>query len=88
MHDPQQSGQITRLGGADGIGQPVPHRHGVSVDQQRLGLRGPHRRNARLGEPGGDVQLPARAVEKFGVAPHFDDQVVGGEHRVLAEGEE
>ena len=76
------------LRGAYGIGQPVPHRHRVTVDQPRLGLGRPHRRDARVGEPGRDVQLPPRAVEEFGVAAHLDHQVTGGEHRVLAQGEE
>ena len=87
MDHPQQFGQIARLGGAYGIGQPVPDRHGVPVDQQGLGLGGPHRRDARLGEPERDAQFPARPVEEFGVAAHLDHQVAGGEHRVLAQRE-
>ncbi len=66
----------------------MPHGHRVPVDQPRLRLRGPHRGHTRLGKPQRDSQLAPRPVEEFGVAPHLDDQVTRGEHRVLAEGQE
>lgn len=88
MHHPEQFGQIVRLGGAYGRGQAVPHRHRMTVHQQRLAPGGPHRGDTGPGEPLRDVQLPPGAVEEFGVPAHLDHQLTGGEDRVLAQGEE
>ena len=61
----------------------------MAVHEAGLALGGAHGGDAGLFEPPGDPEFPLGPVEQFGGgAPDLDDEIAGGEHRVLTEGDQ
>ncbi|CCA59190.1 hypothetical protein SVEN_5904, partial [Streptomyces venezuelae ATCC 10712] len=83
---PQQRRQVTGLGRPYGLGQPVPERDRVPLDQPRLLLGRPHGRDPGVLQPGREGQLPLGPLEHLGVPAHLHGQLAQGEDRVLPEG--
>lgn len=92
VHQGEQRCEVARLGGAYGVGKPVPQGHGVALDQARPALGGADGRDTGRGEPVGEGHLPLGPLAQLGVAggvpAHLEHQVADGEHRVLAQREQ